>query len=115
MILRRIWHELMTPSTGTPGAFYVAGVIAMAHALLGAPLFVPVSAVLTGLPAALIVGAGYFLLKEIGDLRRGGSFWDGAEDAVMVSLGAWYGAGWWPLLVLFCGFYVMVARLWRTA
>ena len=34
---------------------------------------------------------------------------DGLEDAVMVWLGAWYGAAWWPVLICGAGLYT----LWR--
>ncbi len=59
-------------------------------------------------PAA-VVAVVYWLAKERGDLRRGGGWLDGAEDAAMVSLGAWYGAAWWPALVIGAGAVMMVS------
>lgn len=42
--------------------------------------------------AALVVGLGYWLIKERGDLKRGGGLRDGIEDAVFVAVGAAGGA-----------------------
>jgi L-asparagine transporter-like permease len=49
----------------------------------------------------------YWIFKETRDLRRGGSFRDGVEDALMVWLGYFYGPWWWPMLMLVCGAYLM--------
>lgn len=63
----------------------------------------------------MVIAGIYWATKERGDLKRGGSFWDGAEDAVMVSLGAWYGVWWWPALILGAGLYIMAVAAWRRA
>ena len=102
----RLIRDLLTPSPGaTP---YQAGVMAMAHAMLGAALCASLG--WYGLAPGLAASALYWLVKERGDLRRGGAIMDGLEDAVMVWLGAWYGAAWWPVMVCGAGLYVMVAR-----
>jgi len=102
-------RDLLTPSPGdTP---YHAGIMAIAHAVVGAAFIAPLG--WYGLAPGLAVAVAYWLAKEWGDLRRGGAILDGLEDAVMVWLGGWYGASWWPAMVLGAGFYVMVARQWR--
>ena len=100
-----ILAEIATPTgqVGPLGGAYLRAVSGIGHALLGAAFFAPLG--LLGLGAPLIVRAAivaliYWLAKERGDLRRGGSLWDGIEDAICVSLGAWYGAVWWPVAVL---------------
>ena len=103
----RLIRDLLTPSPGaTP---YQAGVMAMAHAVLGAAM-VQTLGLGYGLATGLALALVYWLVKERGDLRRGGAIMDGLEDAVMVWLGAWYGAAWWPVMVCCAGLYVMVAR-----
>jgi hypothetical protein len=102
--LKAILAELLRPGgNATP---YERGVVGIAHAMLGAALIGPFGSY--GLGAALILGAAYWLAKEWRDLQRGGALLDGLEDAVMVMLGAWYGAAWWPALMVACGAYLMV-------
>jgi len=110
-MIRLIWAELDTPTgqTGPLSAAYARAAGGVWHAVLGAALVATLGlgfGMATGFALALV----YWLAKERGDLRRGGRWWDGAEDAVMVSLGAWYGAAWWPVLICGAGLYVMVAR-----
>lgn len=107
MMLDLIWQEINTPSgqSGPLDAAYRRAVIGMAHALLGAA-FAGLFG-WYGLGAALVMSTAYWLLKERGDLLRGGDVRDGLEDALMVSLGAWYGPWWWPLVMLLCGGYLM--------
>lgn len=103
LLIDQIWQEIMTPSgqTGPLGAAYQRGVVGMAHALLGAAFVAPLG--WYGLGAAYLLGLAYWLAKERGDLRRNGDLRDGAEDALMVSLGAFYGPWWWPGAVLALG------------
>jgi len=102
-------RDLLTPSPGaTP---YQAGVMAMAHALLGAAATGAFGG--WGLGFGLAVAAVYWTVKESGDILRGGAFVDGAEDAAMVWLGTYYGPPWWPAAMLACGVYVMAVRAWR--
>ena len=105
--LDAIWAEINTPSgqQGPLGAAYLRAVVGMGHALLGAAFVAPLG--LYGLPAAYLLGLVYWLAKERGDLRRGGDLRDGLEDAVMVSLGAFYGPWWWPAVMIGCGGYLM--------
>lgn len=112
-LLSLIWAEIATPSgqVGPLSAAYRRAVEGVAHAVLGAAFCAPLG--LWGLAAALPVAAVYWRAKEAGDLRRGGRLWDGAEDAVMVALGAWYGGPWWPALMLGCAAYIMASAAWR--
>lgn len=105
--IRSIVGELLTPSNDqTP---YVRGVIAVAHAILGAALIAPFG--VAGAFAAGILGGAYWLIKERGDLARGGAWRDGLEDALFVSMGAFYGFAWWPILVLsFSGLIMIIAE-----
>lgn len=102
--LSRIIRELLTPGTGDP---YTRGVIGIAHAMLGAALGSAFGA--AGIAAAFAIGAAYWFAKERRDLKRGGAWLDGLEDAGFVTLGAFYpGPWWWPALVLLTGLAVMV-------
>lgn len=84
-------RDILTPSPGaTP---YQAGVMAMAHAMLGAALCASLG--WYGLAPGLAAAALYWLVKERGDLRRGGAIMDGLEDAVMVWLGSSKTGGAW--------------------
>jgi len=85
--------------------------MAMAHAVVGATLTATFGGY--GIWAGLAYAAIYWLVKEFGDLRRGGAWLDGIEDATAVWLGGWYGVWWWPAMVLGIGGYVMAARWWR--
>ncbi|MFC3169206.1 hypothetical protein [Paracoccus fontiphilus] len=93
--LARLLHELATPTTGTG---YLWAVIAIGHVMLGAMLQGLLGA--AGVGARLAIGIAYWLAKERGDLRRGGSLRDGLADAALVAVGAFYaGPRWWPCLV----------------
>ena len=103
--------ELSRPSTLPPGPLhgaYERAVIGMAHMTLGAAiaLAVPPSWAVCGVVARLAIVAAYWLAKEAGDLRRGGTLADGLEDAACVGLGAWTFN---PLAVLAVGAWLM----WR--
>ena len=111
--------EIMTPTgqTGPLGGAYLRAVSGIGHALFGAAFFAPLG--LLGLGAPMIVRAAivaliYWLAKERGDLRRGGDVWDGIEDAICVSLGAWYGAIWWPVAVLVSAGIILGSAAWRA-
>ena len=103
-----IWDDLLTPgSDGSAG--YRRAVIGIAHAMLGAAMAAPLMA-WGGPEAALIapalraaVALIYSLVKEAGDLRRGGTLADGIEDTIFVHLGTFYGPWWWPLCMLAAG------------
>ncbi|MCU0909786.1 MAG: hypothetical protein MUE98_00130 [Rhodobacteraceae bacterium] len=105
-VLRRVIAELLTP--GGDQTPYIAGVVGMAHALVGAALIQHFG--WQGGAGALAMAAAYWAAKEWGDLRRGGAWRDGAQDAGFVLWGALYGPGWWPASVLALGLMVMVAR-----
>jgi hypothetical protein len=111
--LSLIWAELRTP-TGAAGplsAAYARAMGGIGHAVAGACVAVlaPVDPLI--LWGALVVV--YWLAKEANDLRRGGRFWDGVEDALMVGLGAWYGAAWWPCVIVGAAVYIMATAAWR--
>jgi hypothetical protein len=98
----RFWDEafadLMEPDDGTP---YQRAVIGGGHALVGAAIVAALpDAWIAAVAARAIIGAAYWMIKEAGDLKRGGDLRDGFEDAAFVWLGAYYGPWWWPLLVL---------------
>ena len=90
----------------------------MAHAVLGADLgalanTAGLAAVSAGL-LRLSLGAVYWLVKERGDLRRGGGVVDGLVDAGFVSLGALYpGPAWWPWAVTAAVAAGVMIYLWR--
>lgn len=114
MILDDLFGEILTPSgqIGPLDAAYRRAVVGIAHAALGAAFCAPLG--LWGLAPAMGLAAVYWLAKERGDLRRGGQVLDGAEDAVMVMLGGWYGPAWWPALVIGAGAVMMVSGAWRA-
>jgi len=111
-LIFRLWAELMRPSTLPPGPLHSAyerGVIGMAHALLGAAL-VAVLGPWLGAAIRFAIGLAYAATKERADLRHGGTLLDGIEDAAMVAGGAWFwGAWYWPILVLIWGGALMVS------
>lgn len=77
------------------------------HALVGA--FLSSAFGLWGIAGAAVIAIAYWLAKELPDLARGGQVLDGLEDALAVSLGAWYsGHWWWPLTILLSSLAVMV-------
>lgn len=94
--LRRLIATIRTPTDGDP---YTWAVIGIGHVMLGAAL-----AGLFGFAAAglrLALALAYWLVKERGDLRRGGSLRDGLIDSAFVGVGAFYsGPAWWPVAVL---------------
>ena len=107
--LDRLWSEINNPNGGELIQPYTRAVQAGGHAMLGACF-----AVGGVWWAGLIVAAIYWLIKERGDLRRGGAVADGLEDAVMVWLGTFYGSLWWPFVIMGCMAYVMVVGAWRA-
>lgn len=111
-LIDRIFRQIETPdSAAVPSRAYTRAVIAISHAMLGASVCAWLGPY--GLALAVPLALVYWLAKERGDLRRGGTVWDGLEDTVMVSLGAWYGAVWWPALVILCAGYIMAVATWR--
>ena len=113
--LSALLAELARPSTLPPGPLhgaYERAVIGMAHMTLGAAmaLVLPPSWALCGAAARAAIVAGYWLAKERGDMRRGGTLADGIEDTACVGLGAWT---WHPLAVLAVGGWLMW-RGWRS-
>lgn len=86
--------EILTPSARDESA-YDKSVIAIGHVMLGAAL-AAVLGVYTA-PARLSLSVAYWLIKERGDLKRGGSWRDGLWDAAFVGFGGLYGPWWWPV------------------
>lgn len=105
---RDIAFEVATPSgqSGPASLAYARAVEGMGHAMLGACLAVLLSGY--GLWFGLAVALVYWLVKERGDLRRGGAWADGAEDALLVWIGTYYGPWWWPPLIMVLAGYLMV-------
>jgi hypothetical protein len=112
-MFKLLWDEINTPSgrMGPLTASYFRAVVAIGHAVLGAAFAALLG--VWGLAPALVIGLVYWLAKEEGDIKRGGKVWDGVEDALMVAMGAWYGAVWWPVLILCSAAYIMVVDAWR--
>lgn len=112
-ILALIIAELRTPSgqIGPLSGLYLRAATGVWHSVAGAVAASVFGA--WGLGFAVVMAWFYYMVKELADLRRGGSFWDGAEDTVMVALGAWYGAAWWPAMICGAGLYIMAVAAWR--
>lgn len=108
-LLGSIWREINDPNGGALGPQYLRAVTAGGHAFLGACFAQDMW--WAGLAVAVI----YWLVKEWGDLGRGGTIRDGLEDTVMVWLGTFYvGPWWWPWLMVGCMAYIMAAGAWRA-
>ena len=108
-LIPAILRELNNPNGGELQAVYARATSAGGHALLGA-CFAAAGYWWVG-PVIAVV---YWLLKESGDLRRGGAILNGLEDTAMVWLGTLYGPVWWPWLMMACMGYVMAAGAWRA-
>lgn len=108
-----IWAEITTPTgqAGPLSAAYARAMSGVGHAVLGATFCAPLGA--SGIIMALAVAVIYWTAKERGDLRRGGLMWDGIEDALCVSLGAWYGVIWWPAAVLVAAAIILASAAAR--
>ena len=111
-----LFEDILTPgSDGSPA--YRRGVIAIAHAMLGAALVWPVAAlfgpewVIAAGGIRVAIAGAYWGLKEAFDLKRGGIMADGIEDAAFVAAGTFYGVEWWPVLMILAGGFVM----WRAS
>jgi hypothetical protein len=105
------FDEIGRPTGTAPGplhAAYERAVVGMAHMALGAAAasILPMEWAVLGAVARLTVMAVYWLAKESGDLKRGGTVADGIEDAACVGLGCWTFNPW---AVLGVGLYLM----WR--
>lgn len=86
--------DLWTPSSNGEQP-YEWMVIGMAHALAGACFATLVS--LHPLYTSVITTVLYFSIKEMQDIRKGGSIPDSHIDALFVGIGAAYtGVWWWP-------------------
>ncbi len=92
---RAILSEMLTPSQANESA-YLWMLIAVGHAVAGAAL----ATAMPGFVPMLSIPIGYWLIKEVHDLWRGGGWLDSIVDAAFVGLGVLYGAGWWPVAVL---------------
>jgi hypothetical protein len=107
-----MWADLILAEFDTPtgqigplDAAYRRAAGGVWHSVLGALMVAPFG--IAGLAPALCIALAYWLVKERADLRRGGKFWDGIEDALCVSLGAWYGFWWWPLAICAAGVIIL--------
>ena len=105
-MINLIWRELNTPSgqIGPLAAAYNRGAQAAWHMLLGAAVAWPMGD--HQWIYGLLVAGLYWAAKEAGDLRRGGRFWDGLEDAACVYLGTFAGGAWWGAAALVATGYV---------
>jgi hypothetical protein len=115
-MLHTLWRILRTPSgVGPINPAHHRAATLLGHVVIGAALVA-----VTGTTAAPVAGiawaAGYWLVKERGDLRRGGGLRDGIEDAAAVLLGTAYaGEWWWPVAGLAAAGAVMLAETRRRA
>lgn len=114
MLAALIRAELQTPTgqIGPLDAVYRRAAGGVWHAVLGAAFTAPLG--LWGLGPALVLACLYWIAKERGDLRRGGKFWDGIEDALLVCLGAWHGVWWWPMAMCGAGLIILASAAWRA-
>ena len=103
-----LWREINSPEGGTFLPEYTRAVTFGGHVLLGA-CFAGLGMWWVGFPIA----AAYWLVKEAGDLRRGGKWWDGIEDMAGVWLGSLYGPAWWPLATFGMVAAIFVTAVWR--
>jgi len=112
-VINLILAELQTPDgqIGPLHGAYRRAATGVWHAVLGAALCAHLG--LWGVGFAFLLAVAYWLVKERRDYARGGAVWDGLEDAVMVSLGAWYGPVWWPAMICAAGVYIMASAAWR--
>lgn len=98
--LAAIWREIATPSVATE-APYLRLLLAIAHAMLGAALFELAPALGLGAAAARgLIPAGYWLVKERADLKRGGGARDGLIDAAFVASAVWAHEPFWHVTIL---------------
>ena len=98
--LRSIWLDILTPSAADerPYNMLTTGV---SHAMLGALFVAPTSGTWA---AQIALTAAYWLIKEMRDLRKGGSVKDGLFDAIFFGIGTFYaGPTWWPLIIFLLG------------
>lgn len=96
--LRRLIDIIATPSLPDEDGYQWA-LIGIGHVMLGAALQGAVGA--AGAVARLMITVAYWLAKERGDLKRGGSWRDGLIDAALVGFGAFYdGPRWWPVAAM---------------
>ena len=94
--LRRLLAEIAQPTDGTP---YLWAVIGIGHVMLGAALQGLLGA--SAAAARVALAGAYWLVKERGDLLRGGTIRDGLIDSALVAVGAFYsGPRWWPVAVM---------------
>ncbi|WP_347141019.1 hypothetical protein, partial [Paracoccus sp. SSK6] len=109
--------ELFTPSSaGTAGPApkaYKRGAEAVFHAILGASIVAALA--LLGFSVdwlGCVVVAAVYSLKEIADLRNGGSWLDSTEDTGSVFFGAvMYGLPCAPLAILCLGVGIMLLHI----
>jgi hypothetical protein len=104
----RLWAEINNPRGGYLAASHYRAVTGGGHILLGA-CAASGGVWWVGFAAAL----AYWLIKERGDLRRGGAWLDGAEDTLCVWIGTTYGPWWWPFMAVSVMGYIMAASAVR--
>ncbi len=93
-----LWLTILTPSPRREDG-YTWALIAIGHVMLGAAVAGLADGWGNAMPLAarLALSVGYWLIKERGDLRRGGAMADGIGDAAWVGYGLLYvGPAWWP-------------------
>lgn len=93
--LAEIWREIAAPSERNERP-YLSMLIAIGHAVLGAALH-PYAA---GAAGAARLAMFYFVGKETRDLRKGASLRDSLTDTAFIVAGTFYGAPWWPAVIL---------------
>ena len=92
-----LWATILTPSARDEDG-YTWACIFLGHAVLGLAIGQAFGAEAAGSRALL--AAVYWLVKERGDLRRGGSLLDGAADALALWAGAYMAERWVAVMVL---------------
>ncbi|MFV0409457.1 MAG: hypothetical protein ACK5LJ_07085 [Paracoccus sp. (in: a-proteobacteria)] len=96
--LNSLITTILTPSARDEDGYQWA-VIGLGHVMLGAALQGLLGA--AGVAMRLLIAVMYWLIKERGDVRRGGGLRDGLVDTALVGVGAFYaGPRWWPVAVM---------------
>jgi hypothetical protein len=99
-LINSVFDDIINPSPDNERPYQYA-VIALAHMMLGALGAALVGYLIAGpvlIAGRLAITLFYWLTKEAGDLRRGGSWFDGLSDTAFVGWGLFYtGSAFWPL------------------
>lgn len=113
-MLSKLWQSFREPSPRNPDPHH-RGATGVWHAALGAiPGLIIADYGKWPMVAAIAVVVGIYLIKEWGDLRRGGRCRDSIEDALFVWMGAasaYYDAMYGLIFVNIAALFVMACQI----